>query len=165
MEVRNVGTFGRKFYCCANNLYRVVWCWPCFGQPNIFRQVWRKRLHHLATPDLHSALEACVAALEAMDRPDTTLLCSVYEGLARALASPSSATAAPDGAKAEELCLRAITALDRPDNKPQGPGADGGGAGAGAGTGGGKGAGGAKGAWWAKICSKPVKKMDAPPEV
>lgn len=106
------------------------------------RQVWRKYLYHLTTPDLQGALEACVAALEAMDRPDTALLCSVYEALARTLSSSSSA--ADDGAKAEELCLRAITALDRPDNKPQGVAAAG--AGAGAGAGGGKGAGGAKGA-------------------
>lgn len=54
-------------------------------------QVWRKRLHHLASPDLREALGACVAALEAMDHPDTTLLCSVYEALARTLASASSA--------------------------------------------------------------------------
>ena len=65
-----------------------------------------------------------MAALEAMDRPDTALLCSVYEGLARTLSSSSSAASAgADGAKAEELCLRAIIALDRPDNKLQGAGA------------------------------------------
>lgn len=104
-------------------------------------------MHHLATPNLQSALEACVAALEVMDRPDTALLCSVYEALARTLSSSPSDTVAGGvsggGAKAEELCLRAITALDRPDNNAQGAGA--GGAGAGAGAGGGKGAGGAKG--------------------
>lgn len=101
--------------------------------------MWRKRLHHLATSDLQRALEACVAALEVMDRPDTALLCSVYEALARTLSSSPSAAA--DGPKAEELCLRAITALDRPDNKPQGAGAGG----TAAVAGGGKGTGGAKG--------------------
>lgn len=52
--------------------------------------MWRKRLHHLASSDLREALGACVVALEALDHPDTALLCSVYEALARTLASPSS---------------------------------------------------------------------------
>lgn len=87
-----------------------------------------------------------MAALEAMDRPDTALLCSVYEALARTLFSSSSADAVGGGAKAEDLCLRAITALDRPHKKTEEGRASG--AGAGAGAGGGKGAGGAKGARW-----------------
>eukprot|EP00903_Cladosiphon_okamuranus_P014428 g13389.t1 len=111
---------------------------------NYHMPVWRKRLHHLTTPDLQGALEACVAALEAMDHPDTALLCSVYEGLARTLSSSSSATGVGGvgggGAKAEELCLRAISTLDRPHNKPRGTAV-----GTGAGAGGGKSGGGAKG--------------------
>lgn len=46
---------------------------------------------------------------QALDRPDTALLCAIYEALARIWSAPSSSPA-----KAEELCLRVITTLDRP---------------------------------------------------
>lgn len=36
----------------------------CLFSIRVVFQVWRKRLHHLVTPELQTALEACIAALE-----------------------------------------------------------------------------------------------------
>lgn len=43
-------------------------CCSCFLFLGRNTQVWRRRLHHLATPDLQAALEACVTALQVFAR-------------------------------------------------------------------------------------------------
>ena len=52
------------------------------------------------------------SVVQALDAPDTGLLCSIYDALARTMAA--SKTSSSPRAKVEEFCSRAIGALDRP---------------------------------------------------